>query len=142
MDNHGINKPALVSVVGLAGAYIYSKVLPNLILFTTVAFINRDKQINIRQSDVQPVKDSIQALLKAYRIQSKVNQVQVVASWEKIVGKAIALKTKELYFKEDKLFVLLTSAPLKHQLVMSKTRVIELINMEVGEGVVKEVVFL
>ncbi|WP_246343619.1 DUF721 domain-containing protein [Adhaeribacter radiodurans] len=98
--------------------------------------------MNIRQSDIQPVKDSIQALLKAYRIQGKVNQVQVVASWEKIVGKAIALKTKELYFKEDKLFVLLTSAPLKHQLVMSKTRVIELINMEVGEGVVKEVVFL
>ncbi|QMU31149.1 DUF721 domain-containing protein [Adhaeribacter radiodurans] len=107
-----------------------------------MTFINRDKQMNIRQSDIQPVKDSIQALLKAYRIQGKVNQVQVVASWEKIVGKAIALKTKELYFKEDKLFVLLTSAPLKHQLVMSKTRVIELINMEVGEGVVKEVVFL
>ncbi|PSR55597.1 DUF721 domain-containing protein [Adhaeribacter arboris] len=107
-----------------------------------MAFINRDKQLNIRQSDIQPVKDSIQALLKAYRIQGKVNQVQVVASWEKIVGKAIALKTKELYFKEDKLFVLLTSAPLKHQLVMSKTRVIELINLEVGEGVVKEVVFL
>ncbi len=81
-------------------------------------------------------------MLRAYRIQGKVNQVQVVASWEKIMGKAIALKTKELYFKDNKLFVLLISAPLKHQLVMSKTRVIELINMEVGAGVVEEVVFL
>ncbi len=107
-----------------------------------MAFINRDKQLNIRQSDIQPVRDSIQALLKAYRIQGKVNQVQVVASWEKIMGKAIALKTKELYFKDNKLFVLLSSAPLKHQLVMSKTRVIELINLEVGAGVVEEVVFL
>ena len=107
-----------------------------------MAFINRDKHLNIRQSDIQPVRDSIQALLKAYRIQGKVNQVQVVASWEKIMGKAIALKTKELYFKDNKLFVLLSSAPLKHQLVMSKTRVIELINLEVGAGVVEEVVFL
>lgn len=107
-----------------------------------MAFINRDRQLNIRKSDTQPVKDSIQALLRAYRIQGKVNQAQVVASWEKIMGKAIALKTKELYFKDNKLFVLLTSAPLKHQLVMSKTRVIELINMEVGAGVVEEVVFL
>lgn len=107
-----------------------------------MAFINRDKQLNIRHSDVQPVKESIQALLRAYRIQGKVNQVQVIASWEKIMGKAIALKTKELYFKDNKLFVLLTSAPLKHQLVMSKTRVIELINMEVGAGVVEEVIFL
>lgn len=107
-----------------------------------MAFINRDKHINIRQSDTQTVKDSIQALLRAYRIQGKVNQAQVVASWEKIMGKAIALKTKELYFKDNKLFVLLTSAPLKHQLVMSKTRVMELINLEVGAGVVEEVVFL
>lgn len=107
-----------------------------------MAFVNRDKQLNARKSDIQPVRDSIQALLKAYRIQGKVNQTQVVAQWEKIMGKAIALKTKELYFKESKLFVLLTSAPLKHQLVMSKTRVIELINLEVGAGVVDEVVFL
>ena len=107
-----------------------------------MAFINRDKQLNTRLSDIQPVKDSIQALLKAYRIQGKVSQVQVVASWEKIMGKAIALKTKELYFKDNKLFVLLTSAPLKHQLIMSKTRVIELINLEVGAGIVEEVVFL
>lgn len=107
-----------------------------------MAFINRDKQLNARKSDVQPVKDSIQALLKAYRIQGKVSQAQVVGSWEKIMGKAIALKTRELYFKDNKLFVLLTSAPLKHQLVMSKTRVIELINAEVGMQLVDEVVFL
>ena len=42
----------------------------------------------------------------------------------------------------SKLFVRLTSAPLKHELVMAKTRVMELINAEVGETVIKEVVFL
>ena len=95
-----------------------------------------------RKADTQPLKDSIQDLLKAYRIQGKISQAQVVAGWEKIMGKGIALKTKELYFQDRKLFVTLTSAPLKHELVMSKTKVIELINQELGHDYIKEVVFL
>lgn len=95
-----------------------------------------------RKADTQPLRDSIQDLLKAYRIQGKISQAQVVAGWEKIMGKGIALKTKELYFQERKLFVTLTSAPLKHELVMSKTKVIDLINLELGHDYIKEIVFL
>ena len=97
---------------------------------------------NSRQADIVPLKDSIKALLKVYRLQGKLNEVTVVANWEKVMGKAVALKTKEIYVSNGKLFVRLTSAPLKHELVMAKTRVLELINAAVGEVVVKEVVFL
>jgi predicted nucleic acid-binding Zn ribbon protein len=95
-----------------------------------------------RKADIQPLKDGIKALLKAYRLQGKMNEVFIVSSWEKIMGKAIALKTQELYFRDHKLFVRLTSAPLKHELNMSKGKVIALINAEVGETVIEEVVFL
>jgi len=98
--------------------------------------------INARKADIQPLKDTIQELLKAYRIQGKVTQAQVIASWEKIMGKGISLKTKELYFQDRKLFVNLTSASLKHELIMSKTRVIQLINEEVGHNFIQEIVFL
>ena len=81
-------------------------------------------------------------MVKAYRLQGKLNEVTVVASWERVMGKAVALKTKEVYVHQGKLFVRLTSAPLKHELVMAKTKVAELINAEVGETVVKEVIFL
>lgn len=95
-----------------------------------------------RHADTQLLKDSIQDLLKAYRIQGKITQQQVLAGWEKIMGKAVALKTKELYFKERKLFITLNSAPLKHELNMSKSKVIDLINREIGQDYIQEVVFL
>ncbi|UYZ58400.1 DUF721 domain-containing protein [Hymenobacter latericus] len=95
-----------------------------------------------RKADVVPLKEGIQALLKAYRLQGKMNEVYVVASWERIMGRAVALKTQEVYFRNNKLFVRLTSAPLKHELFMAKTRVAEIINSEVGEDIVHEVVFL
>lgn len=95
-----------------------------------------------RRADIVPLKDSIKALLKTYRLQGKLNEVTVVSSWERVMGKAVALKTQEVYVSNSKLFVRLSSAPLKHELVMAKTRVMELINTEVGETVITEVVFL
>jgi predicted nucleic acid-binding Zn ribbon protein len=95
-----------------------------------------------RQGDIIPLKEGLEALVRAYRLQGKLNEVTVVSSWEKVMGKAVALKTKEVYVNQGRLFVRLTSAPLKHELVMAKTRVAELINAEVGEVVIKEVIFL
>ena len=81
-------------------------------------------------------------MLKAYRLQGKLNEVTIVSSWERVMGRAVALKTQEIYISQSKLFVRLTSAPLKHELVMAKTRVLDMINAEVGEKVVQEVIFL
>ncbi|UOQ75420.1 DUF721 domain-containing protein [Hymenobacter sp. 5516J-16] len=97
---------------------------------------------NSRKSDIVPLKDGITALLRAYRLQGKLNEVTVVASWERVMGKAIAMKTQEVYVSNHKLFVRLTSAPLKHELIMAKTRVLENLNAEVGEDIITEVVFL
>ena len=95
-----------------------------------------------RRGDIIPLKEGLEAMVRAYRLGGKLNEVTVVSSWERVMGKAVALKTKEVYVSKGRLFVRLTSAPLKHELVMAKTRVAELINAEVGETVVSEVVFL
>ena len=89
-----------------------------------------------------PLKEGLEALVRAYKLGGKLNEVTVVASWERVMGKAVALKTQEVYVAKGKLFVRLSSAPLKHELVMAKTRVLEMLNNEVGAQVVNEVVFL
>ncbi|NML66892.1 DUF721 domain-containing protein [Hymenobacter sp. RP-2-7] len=95
-----------------------------------------------RQADTIPLKEGLEALVRAYRLGGKLSEVSLVASWERVMGKAVALKTKEVYVSKGKLFVRLTSAPLKHELVMAKTRVLDLLNAEAGTQVVSEVVFL
>gem|GEM_PF-305575 len=95
-----------------------------------------------RRADIIPLKEGLEALVRAYKLGGKLNEVTVVASWERVMGKAVALKTQEVYVSKGKLFVRLSSAPLKHELVMAKTRVLEMLNNEVGAQVVNEVVFL
>lgn len=95
-----------------------------------------------RRADTIPLKEGLQNLVRAYQLGGKLSEVTLVASWERVMGKAVALKTKEVYISKGKLFVRLTSAPLKNELVMAKTRVLELLNQAAGEQVVSEVVFL
>ncbi|MDB5268423.1 MAG: hypothetical protein JWP58_1463 [Hymenobacter sp.] len=95
-----------------------------------------------RSGEIIPLKEGLEALVRAYRLQGKLNEVTVVSSWERVMGKAVALKTQEVYVNKGRLFVRLSSAPLKHELLMAKTRVAELINTEVGSTVVTEVIFL
>ncbi len=95
-----------------------------------------------RRSEAAPLSECIEELLNVYRLKSRYNQVNLIASWQKIMGKTIAVRTDKIYFKNDKLFVKLNSAPLKHQLTTSSARVVELINKEYGENFISEVIFL
>lgn len=105
-------------------------------------YYKKKEEIDRRKADIQPIGESLKALMKAYRLDGKLGEVQLVQNWEKIMGKPIAMKTQQLYFKDGKLFVRLTSAPLKHELNMSKSKVIELLNIEAGSDIVKDVIFL
>ncbi|SFG66532.1 DUF721 domain-containing protein [Pontibacter chinhatensis] len=105
-------------------------------------YYKKKEAIDKRKADIQPIGESLKALMQAYRLDGKLSEVQLVQNWEKIMGKPIALKTQQLYFKDGKLFVKLTSAPLKHELNMSKSKVVEILNTEAGSNVVKDIVFL
>jgi hypothetical protein len=104
--------------------------------------IYRKKYEKQRKSDVLTLQEGIEELLKYYRLKGKFNQTNVVASWERIMGKTIASRTEKIFFKDQKLFVKITSAPLKHHLSTQKEKVVDLVNKELGEEVVKEIVFL
>lgn len=105
-------------------------------------YYKKKEAIDKRKADIQPIGESLKALMKAYRLDGKLSEIQLVQNWEKIMGKPIAMKTQQLYFKDGKLFVKLTSAPLKHELNMSKSKVVEILNTEAGTDVVKEIIFL
>jgi hypothetical protein len=58
------------------------------------------------------------------------------------MGNTVSKRTTNLFFREKKLIVELNSAPLKQELTLSKSKIIELFAKEVGPGIVEEVVFL
>jgi len=88
------------------------------------------------------LKDAFKSMLETYKIDSKFKEAQVVNEWGKIVGKPIADRTSKLFFKDSKLIVELSSAPLKHELNYSKDKIIKLFEERFEPGIIKEIVFL
>ncbi len=100
---------------------------------------------NRRKAETQPLKDTLQDLIRAYQLQGKLAETAIIADWEQLMGRPVAQKTTELYFQNRKLFVRIASAPLRHQLYLGRTEILRRVNEHGGapngNGVV-EVVFL
>ncbi len=97
---------------------------------------------SIRKSEASPLKEVIQDMVEAYNLNKKFDQTTIVNLWPKLMGKAIANRTKSVFVKGEKLFVTVESSVLKQELNMHKARIIELFAQEIGRVVVKEVVIL
>ena len=86
--------------------------------------------------------DAFQDLLKSYRLEDTFQEKLLLASWPTLMGKTIADRTSNLYIKDKKLFVKITSGPVKKELQLNKSKVMALIETEVGKGVVEEIIFV
>ncbi len=59
-----------------------------------------------------------------------------------MMGPAIATRTKRLYVRDGKLYIELSSAPLRNELVNAKQKLIQLVNRDMGSEVVTDVIFI
>ena len=93
-----------------------------------------------RKSQPEPLGEAISEMLKAFRIEGKFYETDLVNSWERVMGKPIATRTSKIYIKDKKLFVHISSAPLKHELNMSRDKILVMLTKESGQPIVNEVI--
>ena len=95
-----------------------------------------------RKKDATPLAEAFQDLLKAYRLEDTYQEKLLISSWPTLVGKTIADRTSNVYIKDKKLMVKITSGPVKKELQLNKSKVIALIESQIGKGIVADVIFL
>ncbi|WP_346239474.1 DUF721 domain-containing protein [Niabella insulamsoli] len=86
------------------------------------------------------IGEALQEFLRKSRIRGDIQALEIDAAWEKIMGKTVARYTDKLHIIGDKLFVYTTVAPLKHELIYQKEKIIERVNEALGSKVIKEVI--
>ena len=80
-------------------------------------------------------------MLDSYKLRGKFDENKLINSWETMMGKPISRRTEKLFIKEKILFVKLNSAPLRHELTISKTKVLEIIHENFDKTLVTDVKF-
>ncbi|WP_462253959.1 DciA family protein [Ekhidna sp.] len=94
------------------------------------------------EDPIKSFRNAFQGFLKEENLENTYKQKQVIADWERIMGKTISSRTTQVYFSKKILFVKLSSAPLKNEMQNSKSQIIDLIEKEIGKGEIEDVRFL
>lgn len=93
-----------------------------------------------RKKEAAPLESAFNDLLKAYRLEGKFREKSLIHDWPQLVGKTIADRTSSVYIKDQKLFVKITSGPVKKELMMHKSNLLLLIEEKYGKGVVSDLI--
>jgi predicted nucleic acid-binding Zn ribbon protein len=88
------------------------------------------------------IGDAIQNLLKTYHIKSRFDEASLVTSWERLVGKPVAKRTKRVFVRDHVLFVELDSPGMKHDLSLHKKDIVAVFAKEFGPDLIRELVIM
>lgn len=92
-----------------------------------------------KSRETKSMKDAIDSYLKANGLDSVYKEKQVLARWEELMGKPIALRTDYVTIKERTLYVEMNSSVMRDELFKRKSQLINIINDAAGYEMVNSI---
>jgi predicted nucleic acid-binding Zn ribbon protein len=83
--------------------------------------------------------EAIEAYLQSNGLKEKMLVEQVIAEWPRIMGKAIAENTEQIWFRSGIFYVRMRHPVWKNELAMAKTKIKDMLNKELGASLITEV---
>jgi predicted nucleic acid-binding Zn ribbon protein len=94
-----------------------------------------------RTSNEAPLKEVIDRWLKAYRLDGKMKELDVINAWPEMMGTAVAHRTKEISIKNKTLYLKMESSVMRDELAHGKQVIIQRVNETAGCELITDVWF-
>src|SRR3712207_5585537 len=95
----------------------------------------------MKRNDAEQIGKLIQQFLRRESLESPLNEQRLLDAWPQVLGPA-ASYTSNLYIRNQTLYVHLTSAALRQELMMGREVLIRNLNKKVGATVITNIIFL
>lgn len=93
-----------------------------------------------RGNDNTSIKEALSAFIQKNKLEKGMDKVDARAAWAKLMGNGVNNYTTEIELKFDTLYVSLSSSVLREELSLGKSKIVRMINEEIGKEVVKKLV--
>lgn len=93
-----------------------------------------------RHSSHIPLSEALSEFIKENKLQKGMDKVEVREAWEKLMGNGVNNYTTAVELRNETLFISLSSSVLREELSLGKTKIIKMINEELGKDLVKKLV--
>ncbi len=95
-----------------------------------------------RNSKEEKLADVVEKFINSSGLKKRFAEHEVITIFKNIVGPFLMKKVKNIYVKDGKLFLKLTSAPFKEEIRMQKTKLLTQINNALGTNYLKDVILI
>ncbi len=93
-----------------------------------------------REHKESPISEVLKGFIKTNKLQKGLDKVSAEEAWHKVMGNAISKYTTAIKLDREVLFVQLSSSVLREELSYGKTKIISLLNEEMGKQVITKLV--
>ncbi|MFN5416234.1 MAG: DUF721 domain-containing protein [Flavobacteriia bacterium] len=94
-----------------------------------------------RLSNETSLGDAIAKILKAYRLDGKLKEIDVLSKWEEMMGKAVSMRTKNIYIRNKTMYLELDSSVMRDELLNGKSVIIQRVNEVAGFEMINDIWF-
>ena len=89
-----------------------------------------------RFNEEQSIQDVLKNFISHNKLQGGIDKIEVKEVWFRLMGNGVANYTEEVELRKETLYVKLTSAVLREELMFGREKIIKMINQEIGKEVV------
>ena len=100
---------------------------------------NRER-MERRKSEL--LDDVIMRFMRQSGLEMPLNQYRLIQSWADVAGQLVAEQTKEIFIRNQTLYVRVTSPAMRANLMMNRTRLTSLLNKQVGADVITNIALM
>lgn len=94
-----------------------------------------------RNATETPLKELIDKFLKAYRLDGKMKEMDVLNGWKDMMGIAVANRTEKLYIRNRILHIKMSSSVMRDELAHGKQIILLRVNEYAGSKIIDDVWF-
>ena len=94
----------------------------------------------MQRKDAQKLSELLPQILADQQLDRRLDETQAAVLWKEIFGEAVARYTTQVYVWAGVLYVSLSSAVLRNELLSCKKSLLHRLNEEMGRLVVKDII--
>lgn len=95
----------------------------------------------MRKSKTESISDVLRSFTRENKLDRKLIELDLVKSWETVMGKTVARYTANVYIQNSTLFVETTSPIVRNELLMMREDIRMRLNEVAGQELIKTIIF-
>ena len=95
----------------------------------------------MKRGGLKAISELVRETCREEGLETPLNEYRLLKAWSQVLGGGVQDYTKNLFIKNQVLYVTLTSAVLRHELMMNRRSLVQRLNSHVKAQVITNIIF-